>query len=193
MSDFFYPSIQAMFGIGMSRDIPEMAVPPLGLPSINLGAGKKKVVPGDPIPLDYPDWDATDPMPFVDGSVGTIHAYHFLEHLNGEDVICVMAEAQRVLAPGGVMNIIVPYYNSQLMALSVDHKTAFCEDTLKNLFTDDYWDYPGTPAGGWRLQIGLNIIIGIVERNLCLMTQLVRESDPAPAPKSRAADDDILS
>lgn len=186
MYDFCYDSIQEMFSVGMSRDLPAMAVPPFGLLSLNLGAGKKKVVPGDPIPLDHPDWDATDPMPFVDGSVGTIHAYHFLEHLNGEDVICVMAEAQRVLAPGGVMNIVVPYYSSQLMALSVDHKTAFCEDTLKNLFTDDYWDYPGTPAGGWRFKIGLNVIIGIVERNLCLITQLVREPDAVSIPVQAA-------
>lgn len=178
MSDFFYPSIQAMFAVGMSRTIPDLVMPPQDLLSINLGAGKKKVVPGEPIPLDYPVWDAEDPsmwIPFHDASIGTIHAYHFLEHLSGGAVVRVLAECQRVLAPGGVMNIVVPYYNSQLMSLSVDHKTAFCEDTLKNLFTDDYWDYPGAPTGGWRLRIGLNVIIGIVERNLCLMTQLIRE------------------
>ncbi len=174
MHEHYYESIQEMFRVGMSRTIPELEGAPLGLLSINLGAGTKKIVPADPIPLDQPEWDAIDPIPFGDGSVGTIHAYHFLEHLSGEEVVCVLGECQRVLAPGGVMNIVVPYYNSQLQAQSLDHRHAFCEETWRSTFEEDTFNIPGAPKEGWKFRIGLNVIIGIAERNLCLMTQLIR-------------------
>lgn len=169
-----YDTIQGFFRVAMSRDIPALVDPPTTKLSLNLGAGKKKVVPWDPIPLDRPHWNAGWPIPYANEHFREIHAYHFFEHLTGEQIIHVLGECQRVLITGGVINIVVPYYSSQLMALSIDHKTSFCEDTLKNLFTDDYWDYPGVPPDGWRFEIGLNVIIGVVERNLALLTQLIK-------------------
>jgi hypothetical protein len=59
------------------------------------------------------------------------------------------------------------------MAHDLTHKTAFCEDTWSNLFSDPSYKRMGAEA--WRFKIGLNIIIGIVERNLCLMTQLIKD------------------
>ena len=71
-------------------------------------------------------------IPYPDGSVAVIHAYHFLEHL--EKPVAMLAECQRVLRPGGVMNIVVPYYTSQMMAHDLTHRHAFCEDTWKITF-----------------------------------------------------------
>ena len=72
------------------------------------------------------------------------------------------------------MNIVVPYYTSQMMAHDLIHKQAFCEETWRNTFENEYYKLADAPEEGWKLKARLNIIIGIYERNLCLMTQLVR-------------------
>lgn len=159
---------QEFFKLGMDRDVPNILDMPEGL-HLNLGAGKKLI--GDSFALDFPQWDADkDPIPYKDGSVSGIHAYHFLEHV--QDPVAVLRECQRVLKSGGVMNICVPYYNSNLFAQDLDHKKAFCEETWKNTFQNTYYDKHGK---GWEFEIGFNMICGVVERNLSLLTQLVRK------------------
>ena len=161
-------SIQDFFQLGMARFIPALVEPPQGL-AINLGAGNKHI-PGT-VALDLPEWDAdTEPIPYGDEIVACIHAYHFLEHV--EDPIDMLREMQRVLVPGGVANIVVPYYNSQMQHQDLHHKNWFCEETWRVTFANPYYSQDGA---GWRLRVGLNIIIGAVERNLCLMTQLIKE------------------
>jgi len=151
----------------MDRDIPDLWHIPAGK-QLNIGAGNK-YIPGT-VSLDYPDWDADhDLLPYEDESIAGIHAYHFLEHC--QYPVRVLAEFQRVLMPGGVVNIVVPYYKSQMMAHDLDHKHAFCEDTWKILFRNPYYDKNQIE---WKFEVGVNLIIGIVERNLCLMTQLLR-------------------
>lgn len=158
---------QDFFKMGMARDIPAIKKMPEGL-HLNLGAGNK-VIEGA-LPLDYPEWDADKmPIPHPDGSVSGIHAYHFLEHI--EDPISMLREFQRVLRPGGIVNICVPYYNSNMMAHDLTHKHAFCEETWKNLFDNPYYS---KDRKGWKLKVGFNVICGIVERNMCLLTQLER-------------------
>lgn len=169
-----YKTIQDFFSVAMSRLIPDLSVPPNAGFHISIGAGSKKV-PGNPHPLDLPQWDAaTDRLPYSDRSVSVIHSYHFFEHLPGPITIKVLAECQRVLMPGGIMNICVPYYNSAMQAQNLTHLSVYNEDTWKQLFTDVSMDFPGAPDEGWKFDIGLNLICGIVERNLCLLTQLVR-------------------
>lgn len=160
---------QALFYLGMERKVPNLrTLYPAGV-VLNLGAGSKDI-PGS-FPLDLPDWDAdVKPIPYRDESVAAIHAYHFLEHLN--DPIKVLRECQRVLMTGGVINIVVPYYNSSIAAMDLDHKHAFNEDTWKTLFNNSYYEKNST---GWKLRVHFNLIAGIVERNLALFTQLVKE------------------
>jgi predicted SAM-dependent methyltransferase len=135
----------------------------------NLGCGKK-IIQGA-INLDLPSWDANlNTISAGTDSTDCVHAYHFLEHL--DNPIAMLAEIQRVLKPGGVANIVVPYYNSQMSAQDLSHKSVWCETTWQNLFKNTYYMRPGE---NWRLRVHLNIIIGVVERNLCLMTQLVKE------------------
>ena len=159
-------NIQQLFRLGMDRIIKDPLPDNDYSVILNLGAGNKHI--DQAIPLDYPDWDAdTDPIPMEDETVSMIHAYHFLEHC--ADPVHVLYECQRVLIPGGHINIVVPYYTSQMSAHDLDHKHVFCEETWKNTFNCPY--YNKRPIK-WRLQVHLNLIIGIVERNICLMTQL---------------------
>lgn len=51
--------------------------------------------------------DASKRLPFQSGSVQTIHMSHVMEHIiNWEDLVY---ECHRVLAPGGTLEIVVPY------------------------------------------------------------------------------------
>jgi SAM-dependent methyltransferase len=160
-------NFRELFAIAMDRDIPKIVTKKDGI-ALNLGAGNK-LIPGTQA-LDYPDWDADcDQIPYPDETVSIIHAYHFLEHC--ADPVKVLLECQRVLKPGGYMNICVPYYKSQMQFHDLDHKKFFCEETWKTLFNTPYYDKNKID---WKFHIGFNLICGIVERNLCLLTQLIK-------------------
>lgn len=162
-------SIQDLFQMGMARTIPDLIDHGEDCVALNLGCGNKKIAGATN--LDLPHWDANkQPIPADDGYVDCIYAFHFLEHL--DDPIAMLAEIQRVLKPGGVANIVVPYYTSQMSAQDLSHKSVWCEETWNNLFSNFYY---ARQSDGWALRVNLNIIIGVAERNLCLMTQLVKE------------------
>ena len=160
-------TIEELFQLGMDRSIISLIEQKKGI-SINVGAGNKKIKGA--MPLDYPEWDADfQDLPFDGETVGTIHAYHFLEHV--KDPVKMLLEFQRVLMVGGVANIVVPYFRSQMAAHDLDHKTQWCEETWRILFNNPYYNKNRI---SWRFTVGTNIIIGVVERNLALMTQLIR-------------------
>jgi predicted SAM-dependent methyltransferase len=135
---------------------------------------------GGAVNVDHPSndmagimrWDADrdEPLPFDDGEVSEIHCYHFLEHCARP--VLVLKEFQRLLCRGGSINIVVPHYHSQLSIEDLDHKHQFCEDTWKTLFRTDYYDKNEIK---WELSIGFNMIVGVVERNLCVFTQLIKD------------------
>ena len=165
-------TISELFYIGMARKTNEPLFKPNGL-HLNIGAGNYKTIEGA-IPINYPEYDADnerDNLDYEDETVDVIHLYHVLEHLKNPKI--VLKECERVLRPGGYINIVVPYYNSSLYASCLDHKTMFNERTWKNTFEQYSYDN-GTKD--WRLKVHLNMIIGIEERNLALLTQLVKES-----------------
>lgn len=59
------------------------------------------------------------PWPCADGSVDAIRASHVMEHIPaGQDRIDVMNEAHRVLRPGGVFEIIVPFMTGTWHAIA---------------------------------------------------------------------------
>lgn len=162
--------MQDLFLWGMSRGVDPIDLFPDG-PVLNLGAGRKQL-PFSAVNLDLPQWDARkDRIPYGDGAVAGIVAFHFLEHLDGDVAIRVLIEAERVLKVGGSILIVVPYYSSQVQAQNLDHRSVYCEETWRNVLEEDTYE---RPKGQWSLQVGFNLICGIVERNMCLMTQLVR-------------------
>lgn len=77
-----------------------------------------------------------------------------------------------VLCKGGIVNIVVPYYSSNLQAQDLTHVHAFSEETFPALLRQGLWY--GKGARAWRFEINANFIFGIVERNLCLFVQLVK-------------------
>lgn len=165
-------SFQDLFLWGMSREVPPLLPAPSG-PFLNLGSGRKRL-PFSAVDLDLPRWDARkDDIPFGTGQVAAIYAFHFFEHLDGDTAVRVIRECDRVLKTGGTLNVVVPYYSSQLQAQNLDHRSVWCEETWHNLLDDDTYqrEYPQRLS----LRVGFNVICGIVERNICLMTQLIRD------------------
>ena len=189
-------NIQQLFKLGMKRDVPELLVGPQGI-VLNLGCGKSHI-PGA-VNLDYPQWDAENyrievpnivkhkffhgadaELPVASmgdvlvtcpsGSVAVIHAYHFLEHLH--DPRRMLKEMQRVLMPGGVINIVVPHHWSQISFQDLDHKHHFALEVWRTTLDNHYYDKGNT---GWQLRVHFNMMMGIVERNVCIFTQLVKE------------------
>lgn len=158
---------QELFHMGMDRILNHIWTAKDGK-ALNLGAGNKKIEGA--VALDYPHWDADkDAIPYDDESVEAIYAFHFLEHC--ADPVKVLLECQRVLKPGGVIYICVPYYNSQMAAHDLDHKHKFCEETWKTLFACPYYNKNKVD---WKLHVNFNLICGAVERNLCLLTQMTK-------------------
>lgn len=163
---------------------------PVDLPWINLGPGDKKVIDQDlktygdarilkgtigvgpkTNKLTDVEWIYPQDLPFEDESVGAVHAHQFLEHFDGDDAIGILREIERVLVPGGVAFITVPYQGSSHWGQALDHKSTWNEETWKWLFENEYYDHQGEP---WKLEVHACFIMGIVIRNLDLFTQLVK-------------------
>lgn len=164
--------IQDLFRLGMKRDLPWLLEYPDGV-KVDVGATGEFVVPGA-IPLGLPDWSfPRDRLPFEDGSVTTLHAYHFLEHLPGEHALLFLRELERVMVPGrSVFNYSIPYFSSSLAVQDLTHKSFWCEDNFKTTF--DNWTYDVDGKGKWKLKVHFQMIAGVVGRNLALIGQLVR-------------------
>lgn len=160
-----------LFNLGMMRDYLDI-IPDVDhsiCPVLNLGPGSKHIE--GCIELEYPKWDAEMmTIPFPDCSINQIHCYHFLEHI--QNASFVISEIERVLVPGGHVNIVVPYYNSNMQAHDLDHKHVFTETTFKNLFNTEYYRKDKVKPMGIRT----NLIMGDCEANLCLVIQLLKLS-----------------
>lgn len=164
-------NFQDMFKLGMKRDLPELLEFPGS--ALNIGSSPTDTwkIPGT-LALGYPDWRwPFSPIPAKFGTISTIHCYHFLEHLSGKDAISFLRNCEGVMIPGAsVMNFCVPYYTSNLQAECLDHKSQWNENTFRNLFDNSGYSL----AGRWELKVHFLMIAGIVERNMCLIGQLVR-------------------
>ena len=161
--------LSSLFELAMDRQIPDFESGRPELIKLNIGPGFKKIY--DTHELDLPMWNAElDPIPLEDESVGIIYAFGFLDHIN--NVPQFLRECERVLAPGGVLNISVAHVKSSMAWDDIYHKSYFTEDTWKKTFTPGYWEPPEYKP--WQFRIGINLIIGIVERNLCILTQLIK-------------------
>ncbi len=159
-------NVMNLFNLGMIRNHPDALPDKKGL-VLNLGPGEKHIAGA--LGLEWPGWDAeTNAIPFSDNSVDMIHCYHFLEHI--QNSFWIISEIERVLRIGGHINIVVPYYTSNLFAQDLDHKTAFNENTWKNLF--DKSRYVKNKVN--EMNIHFNMIMGDCEKNLALVTQLVK-------------------
>lgn len=162
------------FMIGMDRKIEKLCESGnriFAQSRLNLGIGTKQMPPGV-VSIGLPDWDAEiDMIPRADSSVCEIWALHFLEHI--ENVMFVLQECHRVLAPGGVMNIVVPYGACHMYVHDLTHKHMFNEDTWRQTFKNEFYNDKNI-KGGWKWDIGTNVIMGVKGENLALCTQLLK-------------------
>lgn len=164
-------NIIEMIEQGLDRSIPSFQEQPLGCLSLNLGAGRKMI--GDSLPLDWEHgWIAPAPIPFEDESVSEIFAYHFFEHLTGQQAIDTLRECERVLAVGGTINILVPLAGSIMAYQDLDHKSFWTEETFRILFNNKYYD--GSVNHDWRLQVVFQLVVGLTQKNLALVAQIVK-------------------
>jgi SAM-dependent methyltransferase len=173
-----------------------MRAEPMGvgqeLPWLNLGPGDKKVIEHR-YPSAHAGWSPAvkdtvgvgpehngltkvkwvfpEDLPYDDETVGAVHMHQFLEHFTGDDAIEILHEVERVLVPGGVAFITVPYQGTSHWGQALDHKSTWNEETWDWLFNNEYYQHDTDP---WRFQVHACFIMGIVIRNLDLFTQLVK-------------------
>jgi predicted SAM-dependent methyltransferase len=67
------------------------------------------------------------PFPFEDNSVDEIYCSHFIEHLNGEQMIKFMEELYRIMKPNATGTLIAPYYSSMRAIQDPTHKSFISE------------------------------------------------------------------
>jgi Methyltransferase domain len=138
---------------------------------IQLGGGRKFIRGWDG--WDYPEWDAEkDAIPEKDDSIAGIVSYHMFDHISPNAVRHVLLECARVLRDEGTLTVIVPHYMGELAHSCIDHKTQFGIDSWRNVL-DNKHD-PTQDDNGIELKLGFNMILGLSEANLVLVTQFVR-------------------
>lgn len=160
---------QQLFELGMKRSVPDLI--PFGPVTINLGAGASPLAGA--LNLDFPEWDGErDGIPVPDGTVDSVVAFHFFEHFSGANAMRLLRECERVLKVGGTLTAVTPHRLSQMAYHDLDHKSVWTEETWRVLFATPY--YRKNRETAWRLEPRFNMIMGLNERNLALVSQLVR-------------------
>jgi ubiquinone/menaquinone biosynthesis C-methylase UbiE len=137
-----------------------------------LGSGRKLIDKTIPLDADR-GWHAPNLDGYTDGTIGGVYAIHFLEHLTKDELMMMLREIERVLMPGGSLITVLPLAGSEISFQDLDHKTFWTEGTWSNLLDNGYYD--GTMPREWKFKLHLNIIMGLVQRNLVLISQLVKE------------------
>lgn len=140
---------------------------------LDLGPGRKQIYGTHA--MEWPEWDANNPKclrEYMDDSVGGIYAVNILEHL--DDPRDLLREMARVLAPGAPATIFVPHGLSDMYLQDLDHKHPFNTETISNFFNNEYYD---KDHGDHKVTIGATFVFGLLERNLGVVTQFVKNGE----------------
>jgi predicted SAM-dependent methyltransferase len=78
---------------------------PLRSPELSSEPGTLYRVDGE---RGFTQLDISQPLPFADGSVDWVYAEHLIEHVTMPVAVGWLAEARRVLRPGGVLRLTTP-------------------------------------------------------------------------------------
>lgn len=162
---------------------------------LHFGGGNKRLA--GYTELDWPEWDGErnepwtvlDPMATAgsgirqlvpDNSVDSIVCVHTLDHLSSRGVQHWLRECERTLKPGGTVSIAVPHHMGTLAHECIEHKTQYGLKTFRNILTDINDSSVDFPEGrqGWTLRVGYNMVLGLEERNLVQITQLLKPRTP---------------
>jgi predicted SAM-dependent methyltransferase len=94
--------------------------------------------PGTDFPLDI-----TKPLPFPDACLDAIYGSEVIEHIERRQVVPFLAEAYRVLKPGGVLRLTTPDLRSVCQIYLGVHERTCLQDQattwLEAEFSPDYW------------------------------------------------------
>jgi len=137
---------------------------------LNLGAGYKHITGTTRMSLET-GWSAPR-LKNKNETVDGIFALHFFEHLERSKLLDTLRECERVLRPGAPLNVVVPWYGAQLAYQDLDHRTFWTVETWKNLLDNQYYD--GSMPRDWRFRENFSIIMGLNDRNLVVVSQLVK-------------------
>ncbi len=112
--------------------------PEKGRKVLDVACGKRKI-PGS-IGIDYDKksdadntWKDSEKMPFQNNYFDEVFCINFLEHTFEFDK--VLTEIYRVMNPGAILHVEVPYYNSYNFGQTPFHHIMFCETTMKDWYT----------------------------------------------------------
>lgn len=94
--------------------------------------------------------DLRHPLPLLDESVDHVLADNVLEHFDGDDLIAILNELDRVLKEEGTLEVIVPKFPTPASVQDPTHKSFFTERSIL------YWNQTATPYGGRRIGITAN-------------------------------------
>lgn len=115
---------------------------------LNLGGGRKRY-PGflnvDKAALPETDlqWNLEKvPLPFADNSVSKIISEHALEHVF--NFVELLEEMYRITKPGGIWEIVVPYYKYEGTFRDPTHRCFFSENTFDYFKEGNTFDYYST-------------------------------------------------
>jgi SAM-dependent methyltransferase len=99
----------------------------------------------DILPAFHPDIvrDITKGLPFDSDKFDEILIEHVLEHIDNRDWEFVISEIHRVLAPGGIVRIEVPYWRDDIAVEAAGHVRFFCENSFMNYYDNPYWQEMG--------------------------------------------------
>ena len=119
---------------------------------IGCGAKKLEIEGAKVIGLDFYDNTLADvlcdleegELPFKDNEFDGIHTNHTLEHIR--NIIPLVDEMWRVVKPGGIIKIWVPYFASSLAHSSLDHVTFFSYTTFYVYREEDPTHYLWEPT-----------------------------------------------
>jgi hypothetical protein len=133
-----------------------------------LGHGLKHIEGWDH--FDLPSYNAEeDAIPAAEASLDGIATYNMLDHIS--DPRWPLIEAGRVLVDEGWFVSIVPHYLGELSHSCFDHKSQFAVDSWRNAL-DNKHDPSQEPI---PFDLGFNMIMGLSENNLFLVTQMIRK------------------
>jgi hypothetical protein len=165
-------SLISLFEVGMDRQLPLYHRISENDPLIlNLGAGYKHITGTARLSLEM-GWSAPRLKSYKNESVDGIFALHFFEHLEKWDLLAMLRECERVMKQGASLNVVVPWYGSQMAFQDLDHKSFWTVDTWKELFNNPYYDT--TIPQDWKLRENFSIIMGLNDRNLAVVSQLLK-------------------
>lgn len=96
----------------------------------DLKAGRQITPPSQMVCDVFGDWNA---LPFEDASVDLLWSVQTFEHLSNREAVLALAEARRVLKPGGVLRLCVPDFDE---SLKQSHEAFARGDKLLSRFID---------------------------------------------------------